>query len=754
MWSLLISQIAIFSSIFTSGSLAAPPPPVNGQCDLSKVAIIGGNFTVSDEGNRGSVVKYSCPKGKYPYPAYIRDCLYNGKWTDQNKKAICKDVRCPRPLSFDGGDFYPKQNFYNVGAVLNFECYDGFRIRGSVNRTCQENAKWSGKTTICDDLSGDCPDPGIPIGTTKAGNSYKVENKVYYECQGGLEMFGSKMRQCQENHHWSGTEPSCRAWYAYDTPEEVAESFFSTLSANFNEVDPDKVDIDFSERKINIVQGGFLNIFIVLDSSKSVIKEHFETAKGSCEVLIEKISSFDIEPRYSLISYTSKPIEIVALRDDESLQADEVIKRLKEFNREKAHDDRQGTNTREALLAVYKQLSEQENRDKENFMKTHNVIVLMTDGKYNMGGDPREAVKKIRDILDVRNGREDFLDIYVFGLGERIDQIEINDLASKKDNEVHNFHLENADGMKKAFDNMIDEAGAMDMCGLSKYHSEDPEEKYPWISKITITRLGAEEKCKGSIVTEYYILTAAHCFIVDDLESPDKTKVHINGKQKNVKSIKRHPKYDPAAKQDKNIPKSFDYDLALIELKDKIEFSSTARPLCLPCTKSTSRALKMPLEGITCQQHINALLSGDLVKAQFIAEEKVREFEAKRVQIKQGNQRNACLEDAKLVKNFENVADIRDVVTDQFLCTGGIEPTVDDITCQGDSGGPLLIPIRNEKRFIQVGVISWGTVIHCKNSVRFTKPVPKEARDFHYKINDGLDWLKEILGGEGLEFLD
>ncbi|KAM4641386.1 complement factor B-like [Discoglossus pictus] len=737
----------LFFIFLTLFPVAFAAPTV--QCDLTKVAIVGGDYTVSNESNKGSIVLYSCPDGQYPHPAYIRECQYNGRWTQQKEKAICKDVRCPSPVMFEGGEYFPRQNIYNVGDVLTFECWDGFKLHGSVNRTCQENAKWSGTTTICDASVGECPSPGIPIGATKAGTGYKVEDKVIYECQTGQKMFGSKERVCLENHQWSGAEPECRMWYTYDTPEEVAKDFFTTISANLEGVDLDKEEDEFSERKINIKQGGLMNIFFVLDASKSVKDKDFKTARESCEILINKLSSFDIVPRYSVISYAAKAIEIVALRDEESLDAEAVILKLKKFNRNKQHEDKQGTNTRAALLNVYNMLVEQEHRDNENFMKTQNVIVLMTDGKFNMGGDPREAVNKIREILAIKD-REEFLDIYVFGLGEGIDQIEINDLASKKDKEVHNFHLKNADAMKEAFEQMIDETGAMDMCGIFKENSKEVSEKYPWIAKILINRPGAEEKCKGSIVTNYFIVTAAHCFHLD--ENIRTISVYVGGKQYRVKNLKRHPKYDPAAKLDKNVPKTFDYDLALIELTEKIKFSSEARPICIPCTKSASWALKKPLEGTTCKDHLKTLLSEDLVKANFIAEEDKKEMEPKSVQIKQGIKRNGCLEDAKLVKQFENVSNINDVVTDQFLCTGGIEPVVDDITCQGDSGGPLLVPYRNGKRYIQVGVISWGTVIHCVKSTRKKTPVPKEARDFHFNIFEGLNWLEENLNDQGLDF--
>ncbi|CAI9582520.1 unnamed protein product [Staurois parvus] len=102
--------------------------------------------------------------------------------------------------------------------------------------------KWSGETTICDDQEGHCPNPGIPIGASKVGISYGIENKVTYQCQYGHKMFGSETRECKENKRWSGSEPSCRTFYTYDTPKEVAEGFGSSLAETIEASDKDRVE--------------------------------------------------------------------------------------------------------------------------------------------------------------------------------------------------------------------------------------------------------------------------------------------------------------------------------------------------------------------------------------------------------------------------------------------------------------------------------------------------------------------------------
>ncbi|XP_063289462.1 complement factor B-like [Pelobates fuscus] len=350
-----------------------------------------------------------------------------------------------------------------------------------------------------------------------------------------------------------------------------------------------------------------------------------------------------------------------------------------------------------------------------------------------------------------------FADVYVFG----IDYNELNLLASKKTNEQHLFRLQDAKSMKKAFDIMIDETDAMDMCGLNKELIDevfnDPNtdyrtrktlvnEKFPWIAKINITHPGTQEFCKGSILTKNFILTAAHCFHLD--EDTKHIRVQVRNVSLPVKNLYRHPQFDRNAKKDKSITNTFDYDIALLELGRKISYSSTARPICIPCTKSSSWALRMKRKHNTCKYHseLDFLFEGKLINSLFVAEEDKKLMEQKHVTIKTGNARLACLRATAQVEEFKDIADIRDMVTDQFLCTGGTEPYVEPSTCKGDTGGPLIIEYK--RRYIQVGIISWGSVNHCIGTKRKSAPVPERSRDFHINIFSMLPWITEIVKNE------
>uniref|UniRef100_W5LVU7 Peptidase S1 domain-containing protein n=1 Tax=Lepisosteus oculatus TaxID=7918 RepID=W5LVU7_LEPOC len=71
----------------------------------------------------------------------------------------------------------------------------------------------------------------------------------------------------------------------------------------------------------------------------------------------------------------------------------------------------------------------------------------------------------------------------------------------------------------------------------------------------------------------------------------------------------------------------------------------------------------------------------------------------KNVKIKLRAQRDSCVRDALQAPDV-TATDPEELVTESFLCTGGIHPEVDDITCKGDSGGALFL--ERKRRLVQV----------------------------------------------------
>ncbi|XP_071001819.1 complement factor B-like [Oncorhynchus clarkii lewisi] len=127
----------------------------------------------------------------------------------------------------------------------------------------------------------------------------------------------------------------------------------------------------------------------------------------------------------------------------------------------------------------------------------------------------------------------------------------------------------------------------------------------------------------------------------------------------------------------------------------------------------------------------------------------------KDVQIKLKEKRESCIKDAEEAEGIKNY---KEAVTKNFLCTGGTEDKVEDIACKGDSGGALYL--KNLKRRIQVGVISWGVKDLCMGNI--PKPLSTATtRDYHINLFRMQKFLKEHLGEkknetnyEPLKFVD
>ncbi|KAJ8354093.1 hypothetical protein SKAU_G00216600 [Synaphobranchus kaupii] len=83
----------------------------------------------------------------------------------------------------------------------------------------------------------------------------------------------------------------------------------------------------------------------------------------------------------------------------------------------------------------------------------------------------------------------------------------------------------------------------------------------------------------------------------------------------------------------------------------------------------------------------------------------------KNVTIKLNRRRHSCIED---VTKAVYVKDPKEMVTDNFLCTGGTEGTTDHVACNGDSGGPLFMERR--RRLFQVGIVSFGVKDLCNRN--------------------------------------
>lgn len=152
-----------------------------------------------------STVTFTCRPQHHLEGDSKRKCQGDGQWSGQQPK--CLERSCGNPGIPSNGMKIGSNHSY--GASIQFTCNQGYTLQGSQERICQNSGEWSGSQPTCQIVS--CGDPGSLSNGFKVGDKFTFGESVIYDCNAGYKLQGSIIRTCGGNGQWSGSAASCVA---------------------------------------------------------------------------------------------------------------------------------------------------------------------------------------------------------------------------------------------------------------------------------------------------------------------------------------------------------------------------------------------------------------------------------------------------------------------------------------------------------------------------------------------------------------
>ncbi|XP_017896541.1 PREDICTED: brain-specific serine protease 4 isoform X1 [Capra hircus] len=209
---------------------------------------------------------------------------------------------------------------------------------------------------------------------------------------------------------------------------------------------------------------------------------------------------------------------------------------------------------------------------------------------------------------------------------------------------------------------------------------DSSDAEWPWVVSI---RKNGTHHCAGSLLTNRWVLTAAHCF-KDNLDKPTQFSVLLGAwqlgnpgprsQEVGIAWAQPHPVY--------SWKEGSRADIALVHLEHAIQFSERVLPICLPdSTVQLSPDTDCWIAGWGSVQD-----GVPLPHPQTLQKLKV-----------------PIIDSATCGRLYWRGAG-QGAITEDMLCAGYLEGERD--ACLGDSGGPLMCQV--EGTWLLVGVISWG----------------------------------------------
>ncbi|XP_054650458.1 prothrombin [Dunckerocampus dactyliophorus] len=215
----------------------------------------------------------------------------------------------------------------------------------------------------------------------------------------------------------------------------------------------------------------------------------------------------------------------------------------------------------------------------------------------------------------------------------------------------------------------------------------------PW-QVMLYKRSPQELLCGASLISDQWILTAAHCILYPPWNKNFTTNdilvrlgKHNRAKfERNIEKIVAidkiivHPKY--------NWKENLNRDIALLHMRRPIVFTDEIHPVCLPNKKVAKLLMNAGFKGrVTGWGNLKEIWGSSQRALPTVLQ-----------------QIHLPIADQSTCKSSTSIR-----ITDNMFCAGyKPEDTERGDACEGDSGGPFVMKHPAENRWYQIGIVSWG----------------------------------------------
>jgi len=233
--------------------------------------------------------------------------------------------------------------------------------------------------------------------------------------------------------------------------------------------------------------------------------------------------------------------------------------------------------------------------------------------------------------------------------------------------------------------------------------------EFPWQVAL-VSSSGKRPYCGASIISDRWILTAAHCVdgntasgsvVVIGEHNYASTADTTATERRTIAQVISHPKYNS---------RTLDNDIALLRLESPIIFKSDnlIAPVCMP-------------EAVNLFDDVPATITGwGTTSAGGSQPKQLMEVTV------------PTMTNSKCTNKYG-----QGEITDNMICAG--TDTGGKDSCQGDSGGPMVTSGNAAETFmVQIGVVSWG--YGCADA---------RYPGVYTRVNKYLDWMSDVTSGSG-----